>query len=241
MGVLFSHANDIDNTNDAIRVDNVVKYVSPNNRGFVVGAMYALGGVPGSVTRDSSFAGGVSYANNGLYLAGAYFLAHDPATQFPDAPFSGNAASQWTSGPFGYLGQPASDRLIGVGGTYTIGALQVAANYTNSRYADAHGTTNSVVFNNYEGWLQYYYTPRLKGGLGYTYTHGSVGYSGATPTYHQVNLGIDYALSKRTDVNFAAAFQQAGGGAHAAIYNGILGTSSTNRQLMTRVALRTKF
>lgn len=59
-GSSLAHANDIDNTNDAYRVNNSVKYVSPTVGGFTVSGMYALGGVAGQFGRNSTVAGGVS-------------------------------------------------------------------------------------------------------------------------------------------------------------------------------------
>ncbi|MEZ2354617.1 porin, partial [Caballeronia sp. RCC_10] len=45
-------------------------------------------------------------------------------------------------------------------------------------------------------------------GLGYTYTHGQ---GDTNATYHQVSIGGDYAISKRTDFYAQAAYQHASG------------------------------
>jgi predicted porin len=45
-------------------------------------------------------------------------------------------------------------------------------------------------------------------GLGYTYTHGA---GDTSANYHQVSLGADYNLSKRTDLYLVGAYQHASG------------------------------
>lgn len=240
-GILSAHSSDIDNTNDAFRVNNTIKYTSVNYAGLVFGGMYALGGVPGSLAQNSTVAGGLSYSNGGLHLATAYFFAHNPATQFPESYFGPNTNTQATTGAFGYIGQPATERLIGAGGTYNISGFQFGADYTNARFTDALGTTASVIFNDYEVWGNYFITSAFKVGIGYTLTAGSIGYNGDTPKYNQFNFGADYSLSKRTDVYFQCAYQKTSGGANASIYNLLTGTSTTDKQFMARVALRTKF
>jgi predicted porin len=56
--------------------------------------------------------------------------------------------------------------------------------------------------------MNFQLNPALLLGLGYTYTHGS---GDTSSNYHQVSLGADYSLSKRTDVYAQAAYQHASG------------------------------
>ncbi|MBB2932957.1 porin [Paraburkholderia silvatlantica] len=239
-GAYSSHANDIDNTNDAFRVNNSVKYKSPTYAGLTFSAMYAFGGIAGSFGRNSTTAAGASYVNGNLYVAAAYFFAKDPGTQFPDGNFVANHSTN--AGVFGYVGQPANQQIIGVGGTYKLNAATFGLNYTNTHFDDANGTTSSVSFDSYEAWMQYNLTPALLVGGGYNFVDGKVNYSGQRPKYHQVDVVASYALSKRTDIAFQATYQRAAGGAYADIDSAVVGAqSSTNTQVALHAGLRVRF
>ncbi|WP_213781586.1 porin [Caballeronia sp. dw_276] len=239
-GAYASHANDIDNTNDAFRVNNSVKYKSPTYAGLTFSAMYAFGGVAGSFGRNSTTAAGASYINGNLYIAAAYFLAKNPGTQFTDGNFVANHSTN--AGVFGYVGQPASEQIAGVGGTYKLGAATLGLNFTNTRFDQANGTTSSVWFDSYEAWMQYNITPALLVGGGYNFVNGKVNYSGQEPKYHQVDVVASYALSKRTDIAAQATYQRAAGGAYADIDSAVVGAQSSNHgQLALHAGLRVKF
>lgn len=239
-GGYFSHAGDIDNTNNAFRVNNTIKYTSINYGGLQFSGMYAPGGVAGSFGENSTVAAGGSYTHGPLYIGAAYFYARNPATQFADGNFVPNNSVD--QGPFGYVGHPRNEQIIGVGGTYAIGPTLIGLDYTNTRFDDANGTTSSVTFNNYEVWGQYSPTAATTLGAGYTFTDAKVNYSGQKPKYNQVNLLADYKLSKRTDVYLMGVFQHASGGAYANIYNGFLASqSSTDTQVAARIGIRHTF
>ncbi|RAR62453.1 putative porin [Paraburkholderia unamae] len=239
-GGILAHANDIDNTNDAFRVNNSVKYVSPTMGGFTVSGMYAFGGVAGQFGRNSTIAGGASYAMGNLYVAAGYLFARNPGTQFPDGNFVKNGSTN--VGVFGYVGQPASEQVIGAGTTYRMGRAIVGANYTNTRFAEANGTTSTVIFDSYEVWSMYNITPALLVGGGYNFVSGSVHYDDARPKYHQINLVMSYALSKRTDLVLNTVVQHAAGGAHADIYNGVVAQQSSGvNQVAVHAGLRHRF
>lgn len=251
-GALFSHANDIDNMNNGFRLNNAIKYVTPTVSGIAGEIMYALGGVAGHPSEKSTIATGLSYSNGPVYLGAAYLFAKNPAQQFADGNFvisnyAGNSTlvpgASNGMGSFGYLGAPTGMRVVGVGGTYSMGSALLGINYSNSRYTGATGVAgNTVVFNSYEAWGQYGITSAATLAAGYTFTKGSIGVNQAKPKYQQVNLLVDYRLSKRTDVYLMAAFQRSGGGAMADVYDGFpSGESSTASQVIERIGLRHKF
>jgi predicted porin len=244
-GAFFSHPSDIDNTDNGFRVNNAVKYVSPNFYGVTAEGFYAFGGQAGNFRQDSTIAGGLSYTNGPLYVGAAYFYARNPATQFTDGNWEANSTTPGVSstGAFGFVGNPFNMQTIGVGATYTIGPAQLGASFTNVRYDDSNGVLgNTVRFNNYEVWGNYHLTPAATLGLGYTYTDGHVDFNGATPKYGQVNFMADYALSKRTDVYFMGIYQHAMADAFADIYQGLTGNqSTTTNQVVARVGIRHKF
>jgi predicted porin len=243
-GALFSHADDIDNSDNGFRVNNAIKYTSLSYAGFQFGGLYSLGGVAGSTTANSTLSAGASYTNGPVYLAAAYFTAKNPATQFLDGNFTANQATPSANGPFGYVGHPANMQVIGAGGTYAIGPALLGLDYTNTRYGSANGTASSVTFSNYELWGQYAVTPATTLSAGYTFTAGKVNYlaTGNRPKYNQFNLLADYALSKRTDVYLMGVYQKSSGGAFADIYDGFpAGQASTTNQVLARVGIRAKF
>ncbi len=243
-GAYFSHAGDIDNSDNGFRINNAIKYNSPVFAGFQFEALYSLGGVAGSATANNTFSAGIGYTNGPVYLAAVYESAKTPATQFADGNFVANQATPSANGPFGYVGQPANMQVIGAGGTYAIGSALIGLDYTNTRFGSANGTNNSVIFDNYELWGQYRVTPAATLSAGYTFTAVRVNYleSGNRPKYNQFNLMADYALSKRTDVYLMGVYQKASGGALADIYDGFpAGQSSSTNQLLARAGIRAKF
>lgn len=251
-GAYFSHAGDIDNTDNAYRVNNSVKYASPSYNGLTFGGMYAFGGVAGEFGKNSMFGLGTAYANGPMYLTAAYEYNRNPATQFPDgnwiaSPSAANLATynEAASGAFGYVGDPTSSQIIGVGGTYAIGAAKLGLDYTNTKFDNANGTSGSMTFNNVEFWGQYAVTPATTLIAGDTYTLGKADYaaaSGTKPKWNQFNVMADYALSKRTDVYVMGVWENASGGALASIYNGLLASpSSTDTQVAVRLGIRSKF
>jgi predicted porin len=243
----YSHAGDIDNSDNAYRVNNSVKYASPSYNGLTFGGMYAFGGVAGEFGQNSMLGLGAAYANGPIYLTAAYEYARNPATQFTDGNWVATSANPSQFGAFGYVGAtPANSQIIGAGGTYTIGAAKVGLDYTNTKFDDANGTASSVTFNNIELWGQYSLTPATTLIAGNTFTFAKTDYTitgvGTTPKWDQFNLMVDYALSKRTDVYIMTAAEEAYGGARASIYNGLLAAPATGRfQAEVRLGIRAKF
>jgi predicted porin len=244
-GPYFAHPSDIDNTDNAFRINNAVKYVTPTWGGLTAEGLYAFGGQAGNFRANSTIGGALSYANGAIYLAAGYFYALNPAQQFPDGNFVPNGTPGVSNGEgaFGYVGNPRNMQTISAGGIYTIGSLQLALNYSNVRFDDADGVVgNTVSFDSYESWALYYVTPTVSVGGGYTFTEGKVDFNDARPKYNQFNLFVDYALSKRTDVYLMGVYQKASGGANADIYQGITGLqSSTTGQVVARVGMRHRF
>ncbi|WP_424781044.1 porin [Paraburkholderia sp.] len=245
-GGLAFHAGDIDNTANSFRVNNSIKYASPNLYGFTFGGLIGLSNSNADGTsKIGMWSAGVNYALGGLNVAAAYLYAKQPATLFTDGDYVPNTtgAAVGPSGAFSYVGQPANEQVFGAGATYALGSATLGLDYTNVKFNDANGTTATVTFNTYEAWGSYSFTPAASIAAGYSFTDGHVGYSSARPKYHQINLTADYKLSKRSEVYLSAAYQIAAGASQpAAIFDGVVGdASSTNHQLGLRVGLVHKF
>ncbi|WP_233772443.1 porin [Achromobacter sp. AONIH1] len=86
----------------------------------------------------------------------------------------------------------------------------------------------------------YNLSPRLLLGLAYIYTWGAYTPSDTRPKWHQINIGADYFLSKRTDLYVTGIYQRAAGDAQfAQIYT--LLPSSGRSQVSTVVGMRHRF
>ena len=77
-GVMFSHPYDNDNTDDYLRVNNSVKYVSPNLKGFTGTAMYAFSNAPGAFANNRMWSVGGIYSQGAFSITAAYSLYDQP-------------------------------------------------------------------------------------------------------------------------------------------------------------------
>jgi general bacterial porin, GBP family len=87
-------------------------------------------------------------------------------------------------------------------------------------------------------------TPAFRLGAAYIYTSGKLSSAppaGDTkPKFHQVNLGADYWLSKRSDLYLVGLYQRAADDQqNASLYT--FGTSSTKNQVAIIAGIRHKF
>jgi predicted porin len=240
------HINDVDQLTSS-RINNAVKFSSANFAGLTFGAMYgfsnqagAFAGAPTVGTTAGSsraYSFGVNYANGPFGVGAAYTDIRFPGQATPA--FS-TAMANVTTGTVRDL------RTFGVGGRYSIGAATLWALYTNTRFEPITG--GSTTFAAYEAGAKYAFTPALTAGAGYTYMHLS---NANTGHWNQVDLSVDYALSKRTDVYALGIYQIASGhnaatgdvqaqiGSSTSYFN-TSGTGSDN-QLAFRVGIRHKF
>lgn len=249
-GGTFASPGDLDNYDNSLRVSNSIKYVSPLFAGFQVEALYGVGGVAGASGNGQTYSFGAAYANGPLSLGAGYFYANGGNTT------TGNVRT-WTSSSdtlfntvinSGFA-SAKSIQIVRVGGQYVIGAATLGLAYSNTQYAtDAFSAYHSTAkFNNGSVFFNYQITPALRTGVGYNYT-SLTGPSSAH--YNQVNLGADYALSKRTDLYALAGYQKASGNtlnasgkvASAQASIGSFGVNSgTSSQELAVVGIRHKF
>ena len=75
----------------------------------------------------------------------------------------------------------------------------------------------------------YNLSPRLLLGLAYIYTWGAYTPSDTRPKWHQINIGADYFLSKRTDLYVTGIYQRAAGDAQFAQIYTLLPSSGRSR------------
>ncbi|HVE06663.1 MAG TPA: porin [Paraburkholderia sp.] len=261
-GFYTAHPGDLDNINNTNRVNNAIKYTSKNYGGLTFGGVYAPGGVAGHTGQNQIWSLGSAYYNGPLGLGVGYLNIRNPNVSFYGtsvlANTSGSAPlatlNNITSPVFSGFANARTQQVVAAGGAYTWGAATFGGTYSNTRFTDLDGghsapnplgSQGTAVFNNVEANVKYQITTALLVGAAYDYTKGSSvnGHDGAT--YHQAALGVDYFLSKRTDVYFVGIYQKASGTdstGHSAVaaINGVT-PSDDDRQLVLRVGMRHKF
>ncbi|CAG9242803.1 porin [Paraburkholderia caribensis] len=249
----FGHPVDVDNLVNTLRVNNSIRYSSPDFNGLSFGAEASLGGQPGNVTGGSGYSFGATYAHGPVTIgAGFNFFKNPTGPTAGTGLFTGNVnGANSLSGVMNSNYVSASSyQVAAVGGTYAIGPALVGLTYSNTQYGNVAALGGvSPKFNDIEAGLRWQFTSEFYAGLAYNYTTSrGVEVRGETvgdQHYHQVALLMDYFISKRTDVYFTAAVQKASGtsstGSAAVANIGGLGDSSNDKQAVMRIALRHKF
>lgn len=259
-----THIGDNDNLNQTFRVNNAVKFRSDPIAGFTVDGLYAFsnqanGNNGTGFSNNRAWGVAANYTNGPFSIGGGYNVLNHPNTASNTGGAIGGAST--TSGDdysgaffYGLNGGVVRQQIAAAGTSYAIGAatLGFAWSHTQLDYSDG----SSRKFNNYDLNARYLFTPALTLIGVYTYTDGRAtnlpGTNGANlkPRWHQFTLGVDYALSKRTDLYLSAAYQLAAGDASTRVGTGYqkiaaiadAGTaSSTNRQVAVFSGVRVKF
>ncbi|MEM5460201.1 porin [Paraburkholderia phytofirmans] len=243
-----AHPGDVDNMQSTIRFDNSVQYASPVVSGLSFKAMYAPGGVAGDLASERAMSFGAGYKIGSLTLGAGYLNINDPSipayggTTLPNQP---GYTTPVTSPIYRGFASAQTLQIIAVGGIYQIGAIDLGAIYSNTRFKNVaftpttphHGGTPQ--FNDIEANILYRIVPAWQ--LGGAFIYSRTG----TAQYLQWNAGVDYALSRRTDINLVTVWQRAIGidstGAPAVASIASLTPSTTSSQVAIRVNLRHRF
>ncbi|NML33858.1 porin [Paraburkholderia antibiotica] len=266
-GEFSTHPGNADGLLNIRRVNNALKYQSPDFHGISFGTLVGLGGVPGSISQNSVFGGGLRYNAGGFAAAVSYLNARNPnISAYGINPNAGGV----TSNNLGSAGSATSAQSapiiagfasantleeIAVGGTYKFANEQVGAVFTRTAFKGLGNTSQSgpnplhlqgsANVSNAEVSFKHNFTPTLSAAAAYDYAWvSSVGNLG-TSHYHQVSAGSDYALSKRTDLYVLAAWEQANGtnslGKPAVAQIGFMSPSATNHQVALTAGIAHRF
>lgn len=210
-GGAFATPGDVDNYDGSIRVNNALKYTSPVWAGFQAVGMYAFGNQPGSVASRRAWGGALAYTDGPVALAASYQYYNGGSTDDTTRTFSHTTTdSVFNSRINDGYNSATSIKIARVAGQYTMGPVNLGASYSNAQYvADAQSRfTGKQKYNTGNVFVAYQATPALVTGLGYSYTRAT---GDTSAKYHQVSLGADYSLSKRTDIYLVGAWQKATG------------------------------
>jgi GBP family porin len=248
----LAHPLDNDNLSNGFRVNNALKYSSPEFSGFKFGGLYGFSNNPGSSTGPSGFSNNRAWSVGGSYSGGpAVLAAAYTHLNFPNSTDNGGASGAVT-GEF-----PVPPMLTGqqiarkdswaAAGTYTLGPTRVGLVYSHSRFDT---NVDVLSFDNYELNVSYQMYPDLQLTGRYTFTDGHQHSNDLRPKYQQFELVADYLLSKRTDIYLLGALQKANGSGVTAVLGpdtfGPGGKSSpdgstTQSQVLVRLGMRVKF
>jgi predicted porin len=259
-----TRAGDVDNVDTSNRVQNAIKYTSPNYNGLQVGVLYSLGGQAGHFTQNEVLDTGVSYANGPIKLGASYMFTKNP--YYATFGNQGNSSSPSSSATgannnmpsriYGGYASAGSQQIITAGGSYAIGPATIALLYSNTQFQNL-GSVNAVgsfgtkynggtaTFNSGELNVKYAVTPALTLAGAYIYTHNGGADNVGSAKYNQFNLGAIYALSKRTSFYAIGFFETASGvdstGKQAVADFSGSSFSSNNHQLAAIVGMTHKF
>ncbi|WP_321957661.1 porin [Paraburkholderia bannensis] len=258
-GNISAHPGDLDNFNNAYRSNNTVKFTSANYAGLRFGGTYSFGGAAGNISQNQIWSIGAGYSNGPLVLGVGYLNARTPSNiggLFGNSTSSTTAAAVTTPVYSGFV-NANTYQVIGAGGAYTVGASTFGVTYSNVSFRNlgANGATiyrhgTNATFNNVEANFKYQFTPALLAGAAFDYTDGNSltlanGTAKDGAKYYQYSLGLDYFLSKRTDVYVLGVFQHASGrdstGKVAVAAINTQSASGNDNQLVGRVGIRHKF
>lgn len=223
-GSTFATPGDVDNNDNTSRTSNAVKYTSPVWSGFQFEGMYAFGGVAGATGSGQTWSGAATYSTGPFSVAAGYFRADNPSSATPRAAWGGTSDGTFDNQISNIYGTAKSIGIAQVAVQYVAGPFTANLRYSNAQYKpDAQSGFGSTEKYNVGGaYLGYQATPAMLVGLGYVYTKAS---GDTDATYHQVSLGGDYNLSKRTDIYLVGAYQHASGSQRIA--NPIPGSTGT--------------
>ena len=265
-GYIGAHPGDIDNTLNTHRLNNAIKYMSPEYRGLKFEGVYSVGGVAGSTGRDQVYSLGAAYRTGSLALAAAYLNARNPNFSFYGS--NANGGTTPTSNNLGAVGSAttvesnpiyagyasaSTTQMVSAGGAYTFSAATLGFTYSNVQFKglgsssgpNPFGYAGTAKFDSAEANFRYQISPALLAGVAYIYTRNGGATGRDSATYHQIQTGADYFLSKSTDVYAVLVYQHASGtdsfGQPAVASITGQTPSSNNHQAAVRLAIAHRF
>lgn len=197
------HIGNLDGQLFGLRLDNSIKYQSPEIYGFQFGGLYSLGNVAGNFHEDSGYSVGVAYAVSALYAVAYYTRINnpsggnslDPYAQLGMTSLLGQTVA--TTNANGSISDPYSSAefnldsksVYGAGAAYTIGKATGKFDIVNT---EQKGYGHTSTLHVYELGGTYNFTPAFQGIFSYQYSNLE------STHWNQFSAGVNYALSKRT-------------------------------------------
>jgi predicted porin len=208
---------DFDRMAGATRVPDSIKYRSPTFSGVTLGALYGFGGVPGSLSANSTVSFGANFERGPVGLGAAYVEVKYP---------------QLGNGHDGI-------RNFGFGAHYDFDRVLAMLLYTNTK-----NTASGAQIDVYKAGALWRVAGPWDFGLDYEYMKGNPVLENNRA--QQVTTALQYNFSRRTTAYVEAVYQRASGDGQVteAWINGLNqpdGASSSRSQALVRIGLQTKF
>lgn len=240
---LFAPPGDVDNYDSSVTFSNAVKWTSAAWHGVTVAAMVSPGGVAGASGSGLAYAGAFGYADGPLSAAAGY-LHVDNGNALRSTRGASSADSFFNSAVNRAYASARSIEVARAGAQYAIGNVTVGAAFSFSEYRpDASSTfVHAQRYRNGSAFAQWQALPSLLTIVGYNFTWSG---GDSSARYHQVNAGVDYLLSKRTDLYTTVGYQHANGFNGTGPAQAVIGSynvdAGTNSQLLAIVGIRHRF
>ncbi|MFM0074558.1 porin [Paraburkholderia sediminicola] len=233
---------DSDNTFNNIRIQNSIKYVTPDVKGFSATVLYGFSNAAGQFANNRAISVGARYVQGGFSWNVAYAEYDSPysATNQPGAVDNDYSASYllFTHSALNPTVYASRQKIFGTGGFYVAGPMRYGAMFTNVNYSYLDST--HLTLNNFNVSVNYNLRPDLLLGAAYIFTRGNYDRPNEIPMWHELNLAVVYSLSKLTDISMLTFAQQAAGAeAHATILGYV--PASGRRQLVVTVGIKHRF
>jgi len=271
---LAGHPFNNDNVMSLYTYDNTVKYASPKWSGpwgaFDFGATYSFSNSTDFIA-NRAYSVGAGYSWGPLKFGAAYNQINSDKYNWGGVGTGGAAALNYdpttgtvTGGAPGVFGADVQ-RTFGVGANYgfnlgghagSVGVLWTQTNLQGVNDLAAPAGLGHNRFDNIEINGTYMITPALAAVANYTYTWTkglarptATGAEGSSAKFHSVTLGLDYGLSKRTDVYLAGVYQHASGnvadGTDGSYYNpagiSVIPAADAANQVGAAIGIRHRF
>lgn len=255
-GVAGQHPGDLDALGNTYHANNSIEYVSNTYGGFQAIGLYSLGGVAGNVSKNQIWSLGMTYKVGSLYAGAVFEKINDPNFSYYGGNPSGSSTGNNITNPvFSGYASAGAQEIASAGATYAIGRATFGVVYSNVRFShlgteggvglNPRNLSGTAAFNVAELNASFNFTPAWIVGVGCTYTAGASVDGASGVRYRQVNIGSDYALSKRTDFYVVLNYERASGidstGKPAVAALDGLTASSSNSQTGLAIGIRTLF
>lgn len=253
-----AHPGDADNLDGTNRTNNELYISTTPFRGLLAGVSYNFGNQAGSMAKDQMWSLGARYESGPVIFAAAYLYVNSPNySLFGDKPQSSSTGNNIPSVVTSGYASANAQKVFAVAGAYTWGIFTAGLVYSNSQFSGLGSVAvaglnaselsyrGTATLNTGEVNMKIQATPTLLFGAAFHYTHDSGVGSDPGARYQQVNLGVNYTLSKRTMVYGLAIRQWASGvnstGAPALGAINSLTPSSNSIQTMAMMGFVHKF
>lgn len=237
LGGIAATPFDFNNLDGTYKVNNSIKYTSPNFYGIRATGLYSIGGVTGKFSGNQVYSFGLSYGmpdengQNGqpLKVAAAFLNADNPKESLVKANLSAESVEKILNKSkevslsnvldFGLVNSlnlfSEGYRVMTGGASYTIKNATLGLLYSNTRFKNLGQTKSNITWHDAQANLAYKVTSALKLAAGYTFSRGSeafqeFGFDGK-PVLHTASLGSIYSLSNRTSIYLVGAYQRTNG------------------------------